>query len=91
MIQEQVRVLAKYKIRVNAISPGAIKTDINKKEWESEEGLKMTLSQIPYGRIGEPEDIAKVATWLVTDDADYITGTTIYVDGGMTLFPSFNE
>lgn len=83
--------LAKYKIRVNAISPGAIKTDINRKEWESEEGRKKMLAQIPYGRIGEPEDIAKVALWLATDEADYITGSTIYVDGGMTLFPSFSE
>lgn len=81
--------LAKYKIRVNAISPGAIKTDINRQEWETEEGKQKMLSQIPYGRIGEPEDIAKVAVWLATDEADYITGTTLYVDGGMTLYPSF--
>lgn len=83
--------LAKYKIRVNGISPGAIKTDINRKEWETEEGREKMLSQIPYGRIGAPEDIAKVAVWLATDEADYITGTTIYVDGGMTLYPSFNS
>ncbi|RIJ34476.1 glucose 1-dehydrogenase [Pontibacter oryzae] len=83
--------LAKYKIRVNGISPGAIKTDINRKEWETEEGRKKMLAQIPYGRIGAPEDIAKVAVWLATDEADYITGTTIYVDGGMTLYPSFNS
>lgn len=83
--------LAKHKIRVNAISPGAIKTDINRKEWESEEGRKKMLTQIPYGRIGEPEDVAKVAVWLATDEADYVTGTTIYVDGGMTLYPSFQD
>jgi len=47
------------------------------------------LDQIPYGRIGEPDDITKVVRWLVSDEADYITGTTIYVDGGMTLYPSF--
>ncbi|MBC5991260.1 glucose 1-dehydrogenase [Pontibacter cellulosilyticus] len=83
--------LGKYKIRVNAISPGAIKTSINQEVWQTKEGREKMLKQIPYGRIGEPEDIAKVATWLVTDEADYITGTTIYVDGGMTLYPSFDE
>lgn len=83
--------LASYRIRVNGISPGAIKTDINREEWESSEGQRKMLDQIPYGRIGEPNDIAKVAVWLATDEADYITGTTIYVDGGMTLYPSFNK
>ncbi|MDX5437214.1 MAG: glucose 1-dehydrogenase [Pontibacter sp.] len=83
--------LASYRIRVNGISPGAIKTDINRDEWESSEGQRKMLDQIPYGRIGEPDDIAKVAVWLATDEADYITGTTIYVDGGMTLYPSFNQ
>ncbi|MBF9253708.1 SDR family oxidoreductase [Pontibacter sp. 172403-2] len=83
--------LAKYKIRVNGISPGAIKTHINQQDWELEEGRKKMLSQIPYGRIGNPEDIANVAVWLATDEADYVTGATIYVDGGMTLYPSFGE
>ncbi|AKD03834.1 SDR family oxidoreductase [Pontibacter korlensis] len=91
MMKSLAQELAKYKVRVNAISPGAIKTDINRKEWETEEGRKKMLSQIPYGRIGEPEDIAKVAVWLATDEADYITGSTLYVDGGMTLYPSFSE
>jgi len=83
--------LASYKIRVNSISPGAIQTEINRQEWETEEGRRKMLAQIPYGRIGEPEDIAKVAVWLATDEADYITGSTLYVDGGMTLYPSFLE
>ena len=83
--------LAPNKIRVNGISPGAIKTDINRSVWENEEGQTGMLSLIPYGRIGEPEDIAKVAVWLATDEADYITGTTIYVDGGMTLYPAFSD
>jgi len=83
--------LAKHKIRVNSLSPGAIKTHINQQDWEQEEGRQKMLSQIPYGRIGDPEDIANVAVWLATDEADYITGATIYVDGGMTLYPSFGE
>lgn len=83
--------LAANKIRVNGISPGAIKTGINDEVWSTEEGRKQMLSLIPYGRIGEPEDIAKVAVWLATDEADYITGTTIYVDGGMTLYPAFSD
>ncbi|MCC9166613.1 SDR family oxidoreductase [Pontibacter harenae] len=91
MMKTLAQELASDRIRVNSISPGAIKTDINKKDWESEEGKQKMLSQIPYGRIGEPEDIAKVAVWLATDEADYVTGATIYVDGGMVLYPSFNE
>lgn len=83
--------LAHEKIRVNAIAPGAIKTDINEDEWNSEQGHKKMLQLIPYGRIGEPEDIAKAALWLASDDADYVVGTTLFVDGGMTLYPSFRE
>jgi glucose 1-dehydrogenase len=83
--------LAPDAIRVNSISPGAIKTAINEHEWSQEEGRKKMLEQIPYGRIGDPEDIARVAVWLVSDQADYVTGATLYVDGGMTLYPSFME
>lgn len=79
------------KIRINNIAPGAIKTSINEHEWSDEEKKKAMLEKIPYGRVGDPEDIAKTAVWLVSDEADYITGTTIYVDGGMTLYPSFSE
>jgi glucose 1-dehydrogenase len=81
--------LAPKKIRVNNISPGAIQTPINKSAWSTPEALQNLLKLIPYGRIGTPEDIAKVAVWLAGDDSDYITGTTIYVDGGMTLYPGF--
>lgn len=76
-------------IRVNAISPGAIRTAINKEETEGEKGEKL-LDLIPYRRIGHTDDIARVATFLASDMADYIIGTTIYVDGGMTLYPEFN-
>jgi len=83
--------LAPDKIRVNGVSPGAIKTAINESVWSTEKGRNDMLSLIPYGRIGEPEDVAKVAVWLATDEADYVTGTTIYVDGGMTLYPAFSD
>jgi len=81
--------VAPKKIRVNAISPGAIATDINEEVWSDEEKRKELIKLIPYKRIGKPEDIAKVALWLGSDDSDYVTGTTIYVDGGMTLYPGF--
>lgn len=78
-------------IRVNAIAPGAIRTPINKEAWETEEALTRLLRLIPYGRIGEPEDVARAAVWLASDEADYVTGTTLFVDGGMTLYPEFRE
>ena len=80
--------LAPHRIRVNSIAPGAIMTPINRPAWETPEALASLLTLIPYGRIGTPEDIGRVAAWLASDDADYIHGQTIYVDGGMTLYPS---
>ena len=76
-------------VRVNAISPGAIRTPINREAWETEGALRKLLTLIPYGRIGEPEDVARAAVWLASDEADYVVGATIYVDGGMTLSPGF--
>lgn len=81
--------VAPKKIRVNGISPGAIATDINDEVWKDEEKKKELLKLIPYKRLGQPEDVAKVAVWLASPESDYITGTTIYVDGGMTLYPGF--
>ncbi|MCU7552411.1 SDR family oxidoreductase [Chitinophagaceae bacterium LB-8] len=81
--------VASKKIRVNAISPGAIKTDINAEVWSDPQKAQELLKLIPYKRIGDPEDVGKVAAWLASDDSDYVTGTTIYVDGGMTLYPGF--
>ncbi len=78
-------------IRVNAIAPGAIRTPINKDAWETSEELEKLLRLIPYGRIGEPNDVARAAVWLASDDADYVTGTTLFVDGGMTLYPEFRD
>lgn len=81
--------LAPQRIRVNAISPGAIKTDINKSVWSTPEGMRNLLKLIPYNRIGEVEDVAKAAVWLASDDSDYVTGDVLYVDGGMMLYPGF--
>lgn len=78
-------------IRVNAVAPGAIRTPINKEAWDSEEALAKLLRLIPYGRIGEPEDVARATVWLASDDADYVTGTTLFVDGGMSLYPEFRD
>ena len=83
--------MAPAKIRVNAISPGAIATDINEEVWSDETKKKELLKLIPYQRIGVPEDVAQVALWLGSDESDYVTGTTIYVDGGMTLYPGFTD
>jgi glucose 1-dehydrogenase len=83
--------LAPHKIRVIAIGPGAIQTPINKSAWDTPADLAKLLTLIPYNRIGEPDDIGKLAAWLVSDDADYITGTTIFMDGGMTLYPGFAD
>ncbi|TDQ32562.1 SDR family oxidoreductase [Zeaxanthinibacter enoshimensis] len=80
---------ASHKIRCNSIAPGAIKTKINQSAWESEEALEKLLKLIPYQRIGVPEDIGSAAAWLASDESEYINGTTIYVDGGMTCYPGF--
>lgn len=89
MMQTLSQEVAPDKIRVNSIAPGAIKTKINKEAWDTPEALNKLLELIPYKRIGEPEDIGKAAVWLASDNSDYVNGTTIYVDGGMTLYPGF--
>ena len=85
-IAQEVAPLA---IRANAIAPGAIRTPINRSAWESSEAYQDLMTLVPYKRIGEPEDIAQVVAWLVSDAADYVTGATLFVDGGMTLYPGF--
>lgn len=80
---------ASLKIRCNSIAPGAIRTNINKEAWETPEALEKLNKLIPYKRIGVPEDIGSVAVWLASDESEYINGTTIYVDGGMTCYPGF--
>jgi len=91
LMETMAQELAAEKIRVNAIAPGAIKTDINREAWETEDARKGLLRLIPYGRVGEPEDVGKVAVWLASDESDYVVGATIFVDGGMRLYPAFRE
>jgi glucose 1-dehydrogenase len=81
--------VATERIRVNAIAPGAIRTPINRAVWDNEDALRRLMTLIPYGRVGEPEDVARAAVWLASDDADYVVGTTLFVDGGMSLHPCF--
>ncbi len=81
--------VAPYKIRVNSIGPGAIKTPINRSAWDTPEAEKSLLGLIPYVRVGDPSDIGRAAVWLTSDESDYVTGITLFVDGGMTLYPGF--
>ena len=83
--------VAPARIRVNSVSPGAIRTSINKEAWSTPEAYESLMRLVPIKRIGEPDDIGRVVVFLASDDADYITGATLYVDGGMTLYPGFTE
>jgi glucose 1-dehydrogenase len=89
MMKSMAQELAPKKIRVNAIGPGAIETPININAWDTPEAASKLLTLIPYKRIGLPEDIGKVAVWLASDESDYVVGTTVFVDGGMLLYPGF--
>jgi glucose 1-dehydrogenase len=90
MMKTIAQEVAPYRIRVNSICPGAIRTPINTDAWSTPEAYSSLLTLIPYKRIGEPEDIGRVAAFLASDQADYINGASIFVDGGMTLFPGFS-
>ncbi len=89
MMKTMAQELAPYKIRVNSIAPGAIKTRINRGAWETPEAEAKLLELIPYKRVGETRDIGAVAVWLASDESDYVNGATIFVDGGMSLYPAF--
>ena len=91
MMRSLAQEVAPERIRVNAIAPGAIRTPINREAWETPQAYQRLLKLIPYGRIGEPDDIARAAVWLASDDSDYVVGTTLFVDGGMTLYPGFAD
>lgn len=89
MMKSLAQEVAPQHIRVNGIAPGAIQTPINTAAWQTKEAYDRLMLLVPYGRIGEPEDIARAAVWLASDASDYVVGTTLYVDGGMTLYPGF--
>ena len=91
MMKTIAQEFAPKKIRVNSIAPGAIATPINHDAWDTAEHLQSLLKLIPQKRVGQVEDIGKAAVWLASDDADYVNGTTLFVDGGMTLYPGFED
>ncbi len=83
--------LGAQRIRVNSICPGDIRTPINRPAWDTPEAYAELMHLIPSKRIGEPEDIARAAVWLACDESDYVNGISMFVDGGMTLYPGFTE
>ena len=89
MMKSIAQEVAPYRIRVNSISPGAVRTPINMDAWSTREAYNALMTLVPYKRIGEPTEIGRAAVWLASDDSDYVTGATLYVDGGMTLYPGF--
>lgn len=89
MMETLAQELAPKKIRVNAVAPGAVRTPINRSAWDTPEAREDLLRLIPYDRVGDPEDIAHAVVGLASDLMDYVVGTTLFVDGGMTLFPGF--
>jgi len=89
MMKSIAQEVAPHRIRVNSIAPGAIRTPINTDAWATPEAYNSLMKLVPYKRIGEADDIGRTAAWLASDEADYITGTSIFVDGGMTLYPGF--
>jgi glucose 1-dehydrogenase len=91
MMKTIAQEFAPKKIRINSIAPGAIATPINHDAWDTAASLQNLLRLIPEKRIGQVEDIGKAAVFLASDDADYINGTTLFVDGGMTLYPGFED
>ncbi len=83
--------VAPYRIRVNSVCPGAIRTPINRDAWEAPEAYADLMKLIPYNRIGEPDDVSRAVVWLASDDSDYANGISLFIDGGMTLYPGFAE
>jgi glucose 1-dehydrogenase len=89
LMKTMAQELGAERIRVNSISPGAIRTRINSEAWSTPDAEKSLLKLIPYGRVGDADDVAQAAVWLASDASDYVHGATLYVDGGMTLYPEF--
>lgn len=90
MMKSIAQECADHRVRVNSIAPGAIKTPINRSAWDTPEAEAKLLQLIPYNRVGDTDDIGHAAVWLASDDSDYVVGTTLFVDGGMTLYPGFS-
>jgi glucose 1-dehydrogenase len=91
LMQSLAQEYGAQKIRVNSICPGAIQTKINTAAWSTPEALSALMTLIPYNRIGQPQDIGNLAVFLASDMSDYITGASIFIDGGMTVFEGFAE
>jgi glucose 1-dehydrogenase len=91
MMKSLAQEVAPLRIRVNSIAPGAVRTPINREAWSTPEAYESLMRLVPYKRIGEPEDIGRAAVWLASDESDYVTGTSLFVDGGMTLYPGFES
>ncbi len=89
LMESLAQEVAPRRIRVNSIAPGAIRTPINTAAWQTKQAYDELMVLVPYKRIGEPVDIARAAVWLASDDSDYVVGATLFVDGGMTLYPGF--
>ncbi|MEE8153059.1 MAG: SDR family oxidoreductase [candidate division NC10 bacterium] len=89
MMKSIAQEVAAWRIRVNAVSPGAIRTPINMEAWSTPEAYNELMKLVPYKRIGEPDDIGRATVWLASDYSDYVNGICLYVDGGMTLYPGF--
>ncbi len=89
LMESLAQEVAPLHIRVNGIAPGAIRTPINVSAWQTPQAYDKLMTLVPYGRIGEPEDVARAAVWLASDHSDYVVGSTLFVDGGMTLYPGF--
>ena len=89
MMQSIAQEVSDRKIRLNSIAPGAIATPINRPAWDTVEAETKLLDLIPYNRVGLPDDIGQACVWLASDASDYVVGTTLFVDGGMTLCEGF--
>ena len=89
LVKSVAQELAWQKVRINGIAPGAIRTPINQSVWEDPASERELMKLIPYQRMGEPADVARAVVWLASDESDYVNGTTLFVDGGMLLYPEF--
>jgi glucose 1-dehydrogenase len=90
MMRSIAQEVGQQRIRVNSIAPGAIRTAINADNTEGDKAQEL-LKLIPYGRIGDVQDVANAVVWLASDLSDYVHGTTLFIDGGMSLYPGFRD